>query len=333
LSPTEQNQMVAFLKALSDDRVRFERAPFDHPELCVAVGQATRADGNPAFPLSTADRWVSIPSVGRGGNSVPLQTFDELLAGVGVDGSRAHNLTEACGIEAVTATGFVNANAASFSPTLLAQSSIATAKGTAFTATTQVNSSVPVPTSLGGLTLNVTDSQGTTRAAPLFYVSPTQINYAIPEGTATGPATLKLAGSTGAFQSQVLISSTGPGLFGANGLAAANVLTVSKGTQAVSNVITADAAGNLSLIPIDLAAADQTYLILYGTGIRNHKDAVTAQIGSQTVPVDFAGAQGTYAGEDQINIALPASLRGAGVVDVRLIVDGESSNSVKVQIQ
>jgi hypothetical protein len=42
------------------------------------------------------DQWALIPAVGKSGNSVPLQTFDELLAGVGKDGTRAHTLTETC---------------------------------------------------------------------------------------------------------------------------------------------------------------------------------------------------------------------------------------------
>jgi cytochrome c peroxidase len=87
VSPTPMNaaeraDLVTFLKSLSDHRVRFERAPFDHPELCVPDG----------------GRWVGLPAVGRFGNAVPLQTFEELLKGIGADGSRAHTLKEACGV-------------------------------------------------------------------------------------------------------------------------------------------------------------------------------------------------------------------------------------------
>jgi cytochrome c peroxidase len=97
--------IVAFLKALSDDRVRYERAPFDHPELCVPVGaqQASatsvmRDVSDPAFTLSALDRWAGIPAVGQGGGQAPLQTFDELLRGVGSDGSRTHSLQDSCSI-------------------------------------------------------------------------------------------------------------------------------------------------------------------------------------------------------------------------------------------
>jgi hypothetical protein len=94
--------LAAFMRALTDDRVRFERAPFDHPELCVPSGHLELEPGRlqPAdstmFPRSAADRWIAVPAVGAGGNPVPLQTFEELLLGVGADGSRAHALTEAC---------------------------------------------------------------------------------------------------------------------------------------------------------------------------------------------------------------------------------------------
>ena len=100
-NPYELVAMPAFMKALTDDRVRFERAPFDHPELCVSTGHAeTRGQPVPDTnaPGSAADRWASIPAVGARGNAVPLQTFEELLAGVGRDGSRAHTLSDACSI-------------------------------------------------------------------------------------------------------------------------------------------------------------------------------------------------------------------------------------------
>ena len=103
LSPQERTAVVAFLKALTDDRVRFQRAPFDHPSLCVAVGHEESAAGtlvkdskDGRFASSAADRFALIPAVGATGSGVPLQTFDELLRGVGNDGTRANTLTQAC---------------------------------------------------------------------------------------------------------------------------------------------------------------------------------------------------------------------------------------------
>ncbi len=98
LTPQDIADLSAFLKTLSDNRVRFERAPFDHPEICVPVGYPDQPAFDPAFPTSAADRWTRIPPVGKLGNSVPLQTFDELLRGVGSDGTRAHTLLEPCSV-------------------------------------------------------------------------------------------------------------------------------------------------------------------------------------------------------------------------------------------
>ena len=87
LSAQERAQIVEFLKALTDDRVKFERAPFDHPSLCVPVGYQGNAD---------AELFALVPPVGRSGNTVPLQTFAEQLLGIGRDGSRAHALPQSC---------------------------------------------------------------------------------------------------------------------------------------------------------------------------------------------------------------------------------------------
>ena len=103
LNQQERAQIVEFLKALTDDRVRYERAPFDHPSLCVPVGYAENPAGvltpdtSAAGPAATAaDLWALVPAAGSGGNLVPLQTFAEQLQGIGRDGSRAHTLQQPC---------------------------------------------------------------------------------------------------------------------------------------------------------------------------------------------------------------------------------------------
>ncbi len=100
LTAANQAAIVAFLKALTDDRVRYQRAPFDHPSLCVPNGHAQSGGVLTADPrqdgLVALDNWALVRESGRNGLSVPLQTFEELLAGVGNDGSRANTMTEAC---------------------------------------------------------------------------------------------------------------------------------------------------------------------------------------------------------------------------------------------
>jgi uncharacterized protein (TIGR03437 family) len=61
--------------------------------------------------------------------------------------------------------------------------------------------------------------------------------------------------------------------------------------------------------------------------------AVTATIGGTAATVAFAGAQGTFVDEDQINVQVPQSLKGAGLVNVVLNVDGKSTNPVQILVQ
>jgi uncharacterized protein (TIGR03437 family) len=77
------------------------------------------------------------------------------------------------------------------------------------------------------------------------------------------------------------------------------------------------------------------YLSLYGTGIRGAASgAVYVLINGASVPVLYAGPQPTYPGLDQINVALPASLAGAGEVQVEIWMRWDLiSNPVTIRIQ
>ena len=97
LNANDRAALVAFMKALSDDRVKFQRAPFDHPELCIPNGHTSTAQTSDArFTLSADENWVAISATGKAGTDAPLQTFAEMLEGVGNDGSRANHLSQAC---------------------------------------------------------------------------------------------------------------------------------------------------------------------------------------------------------------------------------------------
>ncbi len=101
LNAGERTAIVAFLKALSDDRVRYQRAPFDHPSICVPNGfiessQGQLAVDNSQTGMLALSKWALVSEVGSQGAMVPLQTFDELLQGIGSDGTRANTMTIAC---------------------------------------------------------------------------------------------------------------------------------------------------------------------------------------------------------------------------------------------
>lgn len=78
-----RDDLIAFLKTFTDDRVRYERAPFDHPEVKVPNGhvgdeQAVTA-GNPLQAGFAADEWLTIPAVGANGSAAPIQPFENQL--------------------------------------------------------------------------------------------------------------------------------------------------------------------------------------------------------------------------------------------------------------
>jgi len=84
-SPARKANLVAFLKTLTDDRVRFESAPFDHPQLFIPNGHpgdaaAVTNDGTG----KATDALVEVPASGAAGSCV------------GVDGT-AHFACPVCG--------------------------------------------------------------------------------------------------------------------------------------------------------------------------------------------------------------------------------------------
>lgn len=59
----ELQALEAFLRSLTDERVRYQRAPFDHPQIFIPNGVGTPGGWTPG------DRFVEIPAVGRHGGT------------------------------------------------------------------------------------------------------------------------------------------------------------------------------------------------------------------------------------------------------------------------
>lgn len=76
LAESSKDALIAFLQALTDERVRYQKAPFDHPELLVPNGHF--ADTNLVFDDGTGraiDSLLRIPAVGSKGSPSPLRGF------------------------------------------------------------------------------------------------------------------------------------------------------------------------------------------------------------------------------------------------------------------
>jgi uncharacterized protein (TIGR03437 family) len=238
-------------------------------------------------------------------------------------------------------------SAASFDGETLAPDSIIAAFGSGLAGAVQVAESLPLPTSMAGVSVKVKDATGAELPAPLYFVSPTQINYLIPANAAAGIATVTVInGNTAVAARLVQIAPVAPALFTANasgrGVATGLVLRVkADGSQSYEPIAAFDPAQSQVVpLPIDLgpdlgASGDQVFLVLFGTGLRHRSalSSVSVRIGGTNAPVFYAGAQGNLAGLDQVNLSLPRSLAGRGELDVVLTVEGKTANIVKVKIK
>lgn len=231
-------------------------------------------------------------------------------------------------------------SAASYNGELTAEAIVA-AFGENLAAGTAVAAALPLPTTLGGVTVKLKDSEGVERAAPLFFVSPSQINYQVPAGASVGMAGLSVYNGNNLVATGTLpIVAASPGLFSANasgqGVASALALRVRSDGQFYEPVARYDGSLQQFLpLPIDLGPeSDQVFLIFFGTGFRNAgTSGVTVTIGDEEVEVLYAGAAPGFAGLDQANVRVPRSLIGKGEVNIVLTANGLSVNAVTVNLK
>jgi uncharacterized protein (TIGR03437 family) len=184
------------------------------------------------------------------------------------------------------------------------------------------------------------DAVGVTRTAGLLFVSPGQVNFQVPAGTAPGMSTITLHNGSATLTTQSMITQVSPAFFAVDtaGTAAATAVRIPIETNVSSPVTLFDCSSggaDCTLTPILLEIDAPLYLSLYGTGIKGYtqKDKIQVAIGDYVVPAMYAGPQGQYPGLDQVNVALPLTLRKAGTVDVSVTVDGVTSNSVKIAVK
>ena len=232
---------------------------------------------------------------------------------------------------------FAITNAASFELGPVAAAAIVSMFGQGLASSTAVAIMTPLPTTLSGTAVDVTDSSGVTRPCPLFFVSDGQINFQIPPGTATGPATITVRREgRGPLTGRVQVEDVAPGLFTANaqgnGAPAAAYLRIAEdGTRTQMPLFEGN---NPQPLPIDLGPpGDQIFLLLAGTGIRGFTSAVTASIEGIGIPVLGAVPQGEFVGLDQVNIGPLPRNTPKGNINLVLTVDGRETNTVTVNIQ
>ena len=193
----------------------------------------------------------------------------------------------------------------------------------------------PLPTTLGGVTVELADATGTTRMLRLFFVGPNQINAEVPPESSLGLATLRVRREDGGMaEVEIEVVAAAPGLFSANasgrGVAAAAAVRVdASGVQTPLQVLSSGVP--VMGHPIELGS-DTVVLLLFGTGLRNFQQGVEVTIGGVRAQVVGVAAQPDFVGLDQVNVIIPMSLAGAGEVEVVVTVDGNVANTVTIVI-
>ncbi len=296
------------------------------------------------WTASSSAAWLRITSATSGtGNAVITyaaetnrdQTSRTAEIRVGSQTATVQQAGGAAGLALVSAASYIGG-----AP--LAPGSLAAAFGQGLARETAVATALPLPGVLAGTRLVFQKPDKSFITSPLLFVSPGQINFVVPslpDGATPVVATIDDKGvSTGAVE----IQRVAPGLFSANadgrGVAAAVALKVAaSGAQTSQLTFQCGATrGSCVSLPIDVGGeTDQVILLLYGTGIRGRSalSQVTATIGGVSAEVLYAGSQGEFAGLDQVNVRLPRSLAGRGEVNVVLMVEGKTANTVTVNVQ
>ena len=233
-------------------------------------------------------------------------------------------------------SGLTHVSAANLFVGPVAADSIVTAFGEGF-ATEIANVNQPA-TTLAGVTAKILESTGVESDLSMYFASPTQVNYLMLP-VDHGRVRVTIHGVTGNSQAAEFdVVRVVPGVFFLNGdfLAAAVIQRFdTAGNDTVVNVFDVD-GGNIVASPIDMVPdTDRVFILLFGTGFRNRRDlsGVQLTVGGLNVPLTYAGPQSVFPGLDQINGELSRALKGAGLVDVILTVEGRQANITKLLFQ
>jgi uncharacterized protein (TIGR03437 family) len=267
---------------------------------------AVAGAGSVQFIDDTAGAVLGESRIAGGVASMTLAASDTLaLAGHSVTALYSGDQTLlASSSNPVVLAAMINAAgnmSASFAP-----EELTTIFGAGLGQSTQAAAASLLPETLGGVVVAIVDAAGQTHNAGLSYVSPGQVNFVVPAGVPQGPATFTLyRGGAAVFTIKGLMTAVAPGIFTQSGGAAAQIVR----------------------------DGENSYLTLYGTGIRNRSSvsAVSCFLDGQEVPVSYAGPQGDFTGLDQVNVAIPSGLSGA--VSVVLMVDGQRSNTASIVLR
>ena len=224
-------------------------------------------------------------------------------------------------------------NAASYT-TPVAAGSIAAAYGTFGLSAPSSESTTPLPTSLGGLSLAFGAVQ-----APLFYASGGQVNLQVPwemTGQSQAAVTAALNSQIGGAQA-VGLAPYAPGIFSMNaqGTGQGAILDASYRLVDSSNPATPGSAvaliycTGLGAVTNQPASGQPSP----GSSLASTKATPTVTIGGAVAQVLFSGLAPGFVGEYQVNALVPAEAVSGDAVPVTISIGGVTSNTVTIAVQ
>lgn len=233
---------------------------------------------------------------------------------------------------AVNAEGVVNAASFTFGSSSVAAGSLISIFGTQLANDTAVAVSLPLPTSLGGVRVEIDGND-----APLLFVSPNQINAQVPvEVSGRSVATLVVLLNGVTSSSRLLtVAPAAPGIFtlSQNGQGRGAVLHSSDFSEVTEQnparsgeVLSVFATGLGSVNPPVASGAPASSSTLSVTQI-----TPTATLGGVSVPVQFSGLAPSFVGLYQVDIEVPSGL-APGPQPLVITSNALASNSVTVQV-
>jgi uncharacterized protein (TIGR03437 family) len=196
-----------------------------------------------------------------------------------------------------------------------------------------------LPLSLGGVTVQVTDSAGVTRPAGIFWVTAGwgQVNFVVPEESAPGRARMTLVRSDGSrLSTNITIADTAPGFrtgLSCRGAAIGTATQAFADGQTTTTPIAICHGGDCRALEVPISSRATTKVRLRASGFRHASSSgeIEVTIAGQRVPVLSYGP-GEDPGMDELTVAIPASLRGLGETDLVAHLKGRVANVVRIRI-